>query len=682
MKLSKIIISGFRGVKKVLEINLPSGFIVICGRNGSGKSTICNAIEFALTGQLQEYNTHSERSESIKDYIWWRGSEPPKESFVKLEISNGLADPFTIERNYLGSSSKVEKDLINYLVDTNISPLDPLKQLCQTTILRDEQITDLSINLPETERFKLAQIAIGGNKLQTITSRIEALYKSLRERHNLKKSEYEKLRERISDMTARLSEARVRTITSEEVTNSKMQIRDILKLNSDNDKELVTASNDNLLKSRLRINLIRESLSALQDMEIRTKEINSKSYIDKYKLIENEYKNGQSELNKIKEDFINLETKIAKFDTLEPYQKALVELLTSGKYIGIENDKCPLCGSTITKEKFFEHINEIEASIETEKKALIKLIENRTQLSGLIREKELHINQLGTQLSHLKTTEESLLLSIADAAFKGTSLGIKFSNNISDNIELLKKELQLTYDSISELEKATIILEYSSEQESILLLERQLRTYKDELLILDSDLRKIEDVDNKIKSSLDTIKRVSGEVVDEHLSLISPILNELYFRFKPHSDWQNINYNLRGDVRRFLSLSVGENLNPNFIFSSGQRRAVGISFLLAIHLTRQWCNLKTLILDDPVQHIDDFRALHLTEVLSAIRKTGRQIICTVEDEDLALLLCRRLRSSFNDEGLLVNMSYKPGVGVEILSQQRIIPLKERILKAS
>ena len=170
------------------------------------------------------------------------------------------------------------------------------------------------------------------------------------------------------------------------------------------------------------------------------------------------------------------------------------------------------------------------------------------------------------------------------------------------------------------------------------------------------------------------IKRVSGELVDERLAELSPLLTELYARLKPHVDWPTVSYLMRGDVRRFLSLRVGDGLNPRFIFSNGQRRAAGLAFLLAVHLSRSWCNLNSLILDDPVQHIDDFRALHLVEVLSAIRQTGRQIICTIEDPDLAKLLCRRLRSVANEEGLLVTLEYRPEEGVSATEKRSILPL--------
>jgi energy-coupling factor transporter ATP-binding protein EcfA2 len=119
-------------------------------------------------------------------------------------------------------------------------------------------------------------------------------------------------------------------------------------------------------------------------------------------------------------------------------------------------------------------------------------------------------------------------------------------------------------------------------------------------------------------------------------------MSEIYRRLRPHPIWGDIEYKIRGDVRRFLKLQVGNDLNPQFIFSSGQRRATGLAFLLSVNLSLAWSTWRTILLDDPVQHIDDFRSVQLTEVIAQLLAGGRQIICAVEDSALADLLCRRL----------------------------------------
>jgi len=161
-------------------------------------------------------------------------------------------------------------------------------------------------------------------------------------------------------------------------------------------------------------------------------------------------------------------------------------------------------------------------------------------------------------------------------------------------------------------------------------------------------------------------------MLDERLAMISPLLSELFLRLKPHGDWRDIEYRIRGDVRRFLSLAVGGDLNPQFVFSSGQRRITGLAFLLSVHLSRHWCSWRTLMLDDPVQHIDDYRALNLVEVLSAIRRDGRQIICAVEDSALAHVLCRRLGTYDGQAGALLTLE-SGAQGVANVKLHEVVP---------
>lgn len=50
MKLEFVEVEGFRGFRRRARFDVPAGFMVVAGRNGVGKSTILDAIDFALTG--------------------------------------------------------------------------------------------------------------------------------------------------------------------------------------------------------------------------------------------------------------------------------------------------------------------------------------------------------------------------------------------------------------------------------------------------------------------------------------------------------------------------------------------------------------------------------------------------------------------------------------------------------
>jgi YD repeat-containing protein len=78
--------------------------------------------------------------------------------------------------------------------------------------------------------------------------------------------------------------------------------------------------------------------------------------------------------------------------------------------------------------------------------------------------------------------------------------------------------------------------------------------------------------------------------------------------------------------------------------------------------------------------IDAAGALNLVEVLTAIRKAGRQVIVAVEDPALADVLCRRLRSSTGDIGRLFELHTSKTGGAEIEGKHDIYPMPQLVLR--
>jgi hypothetical protein len=85
-------------------------------------------------------------------------------------------------------------------------------------------------------------------------------------------------------------------------------------------------------------------------------------------------------------------------------------------------------------------------------------------------------------------------------------------------------------------------------------------------------------------------------------------------------------------------------------------------------------------MDDPVQHVDDYRALNLVEVLSSIRKSGRQVIVAVEDAALADVLCRRLGSRTDEPGRRFELGIDADGSAQISGQIDIPSLSSEVLE--
>src|SRR4051812_29700584 len=85
MRLAYVSVCGFRGFSKPLYLEFARGFTVIDGRNGVGKSSIFDAVEFALLGTIGKYGSVSAAGETADNYIWWRGpGSSPTDRFVEV----------------------------------------------------------------------------------------------------------------------------------------------------------------------------------------------------------------------------------------------------------------------------------------------------------------------------------------------------------------------------------------------------------------------------------------------------------------------------------------------------------------------------------------------------------------------------------------------------------------------
>src|SRR3546814_6557251 len=61
--------------------------------------------------------------------------------------------------------------LAGRLCDLDLAPRDPVSQLCSTSIIRDEHIAGLSLDLKETDRYALLRDGLGANDSDSWVSR-------------------------------------------------------------------------------------------------------------------------------------------------------------------------------------------------------------------------------------------------------------------------------------------------------------------------------------------------------------------------------------------------------------------------------------------------------------------------------------------------------------------------------
>jgi DNA repair exonuclease SbcCD ATPase subunit len=679
MKISYVKAAGFRGIKNEFSVTFPKGFVVITGRNGSGKSTICNAIEFALTGTLQDYSSNSEKGERISDYLWWRGGDTAVDRYVSVGFVDEHDKHYEITRTPDNSSAGEQGSFLSSFICAPGARDDSLLELCRTTFIRDETITKFSLDIPETERFNFVKNAIGVSDFAEIEDKVKAVSDALKRRLSKLETEYQKARLQVQSTIASVSETNVLLAKSEDIHAAETSLREVLDMQDSDASDLSNEARKKATGIRIQVEGLSRLCRTLTSLDKRRAELETREFLEQKDKLQNRVKDIESKLWYQEQILPDLNSKFDSLQNEAPSLSMLTELIELGQQVGLQHQKCPLCGCEVSQDTFNNHVADTLERITIQSRALADVVRERNEAIQSIEKYRRDFEKYTTELNQMLTASSILEEEYQKVSQEIVKLGIPVSNWNELNADYISGEIDKLRNSLSTIEKSLAVLETSTLYDRSIDLKRKLTEHQGKAHEIETQITKLNTVNARMKNISTIIKRVAGELVDEQLAALSPLFGELYYRLRPHIDWPEVSYHIRGDVRRFLSLKVGDDINPRFIFSSGQRRAAGLAFLLSVHLSRSWCNLRSLILDDPVQHIDDFRALHLVEVLAAIRKGDQQVICTVQDSDLAELLCRRLRSQEYRDGCLIEMEYSPGEGVKIADMRDINPLPTEVL---
>lgn len=206
MRIDFLELSGFRGFRDKVRVEFGRGFTIITGRNGVGKSTLCDAVEFAITGLIEKYAVEKSAKESLSDYLWWRGEGKPAAHYVTVSFLSDDDKPFTITRSReSGADRSVEE--IHAALCAGPAPDDALRQLTRTSIIRDEWIAALSLDLTETERFDLVRSALGAVEDTESAAKAKEVVAAADKAHTHNEEIYEAARSRLSNRIAQQSEA-------------------------------------------------------------------------------------------------------------------------------------------------------------------------------------------------------------------------------------------------------------------------------------------------------------------------------------------------------------------------------------------------------------------------------------------------------------------------------------------
>jgi DNA repair exonuclease SbcCD ATPase subunit len=665
MKLAFVHVCGFRGFQRPVRIDFSDSFNIIDGRNGVGKSTIFDAVEFALTGTISKYLDAKSGRETVENYLWWAGAgESISERFVEVGFRDG-GETFVIRRTPLDGDKVDTHSIEARLIDREFAPKLAISQLCKSTIIRDEHIARMSLDLKEGDRFALLRDAIGAADADEWIQRAQALSSAASTRLKSMMSEAEQANQNLQSAVRQIDQARAALPAKSMVSEAIGRLQSILHSTASAD-QLPDVARRRMADMAKDIDLLGSMAQQFQQMQkLRGSLSGMEAELARTELT---VASAKSRL----EECFTTAAAAPESTALSKQARQLVSLVNLGRELGLRHGSCPLCESGIGHLEFQSGL---DAALMAARQLDAKAVEQA--------EKERERDQAHEALLAEEAAYRSAAATLHDAKDKL----LRFDERL--------KALTLEGAALSEIELRLSALEVNRESISsdlrlidTLSLDRVIGratvdqdNAKERITVAEARLGKARLAETRAKALYDAARRSAAETLDQRLDRVLPLMSELYKRLRPHPIWSDIEYSVRGDVQRFLKLQVGGDINPQFVFSSGQRRATGLAFLLSVNLSITWSRWRSIMLDDPVQHVDDFRTVHLGEVLAHLCQSGRQIVCAVEDSALADLLCRRLPSYEESPGKRFTLGTDRSGALTIKAEDEIAPLNRRALIA-
>lgn len=175
-------------------------------------------------------------------------------------------------------------------------------------------------------------------------------------------------------------------------------------------------------------------------------------------------------------------------------------------------------------------------------------------------------------------------------------------------------------------------------------------------------------------------KSANEDIFRRRFSALEPLMNDVYARLDPHPAFTNLSFTVESFRSRGTATATvtdaerNISVNPMLVFSSAQANIVVLSAFLALGWAAGPSGLPFVLLDDPLQAMDDVNVLGFADLARHLRRE-RQLVLATHESRFAGLLERKLSGRYPGEDLIVHefVGWSRS-GPEI--ETRVVPIAE------
>lgn len=698
MNFRRVTIAGFAGISRTATLDLDAGVVILLGSNGFGKSTVCDAIMWALTG------SHPRGADPRS----WYGSG---ETFVELEVTTGQARTGVTIRRLVAnpgeeSAKKLKTSVVvqdsngqlrgpeaerwiagwlqNSTTDSEEDPDDSGAGLTDSFYLQQDSLREFLADRSDDQRFAALSQMVGARALSDLVRDFESSSRAWTKSVGKEAEDVARLRASVQATRADVEGARqrveqMRAIDSGSVSEWLTHVathlnRDVglgLAAGSGNLRILGEALDATLSARSAQLAQLDTRILALDGLE-RSLAALDEGPADEALLQELEERMRGLELaRKQSLDAVDAaEAQLRAAQTRDEELRALAELAL--RHV---SERCPTCGQDVDAASLTERLRAVaQGSVHDQKTGEGSRLAQAYQLRDGV---QAAIQSLGSELDEARFVverdrqrriqrlrdEEARAQLLTEVDQIGSSLidsGLALQDRSRDGI---REALVAWLDRAGELrtvyQAMEPVLALSSTEDRLQRLQsEEVRRQTDYTRALEAlELR--QQTQAIAESLLRALKLDSENFLNERLRAIQPILDQLYAAIDPHPTLRSMVLETRNWYGKnrlspvLFDSTLGVRVDePGRTLSTSQANALAVTLFLAFNLGLQPTRVMSVIMDDPLQNLDDVHLLGLVDLLRRVQP-HRQIIVTTHDPTFAALLARKMRPIDSDDRLVV-----------------------------
>lgn len=661
--IQRVRVEAFRGFRDRQEFDLSASAVIITGPNGTGKTSFFDALQWCLVGSIERIESLRARR-SVEHIVsqYRLGRKAVVE--VDLTLASGAV---TLRRSgdHTGSSLEVRRsgyetafgseaeavlrDLL--LPDTDLT----LESALKTSGLMQQDVMRGVLEARGADRYQHISTVLGLSRLEEFEEATRYVAREASDREAKAREDRDRFSHALIQARERLAVAQSRLESRPQIAAMREELR--LFLESTPPSMVIAPENIDLETQNDTRALATEFATAIDEAE-RIEGLSQRARSLRSGLEdepnESDLAAVRSAVDAAERSLMELRTEIASSEAqLTAARSAANELAQLAAFaIPLLSTECPVCGQSISREHVEAELRSraartdtilaLQDILATQRNAVKSSEDSAATWRAQLRAAELQVARWDQYRSTVAEADDHLSrLRSGQLRVRTTAETLEeFAHASAPSLDYLRTRRRRLLEFLNAFDQqvdAGGVERAAAEAKN---LESTLAA--SEALLEEESVRS-----RRIQSLAEQTISARVEVTERRVRAMQPLVANIFQRLDPHPAFKTIEFELDTYYRRGTTSPIVRDIvedisaDPLVVFSTSQANIVALSYFIAMSLSAGQRGLPFLLLDDPVQSMDDVNVLGFADLCRHLQ-SRRQLIISTHEKRFAGLLERKL----------------------------------------